>query len=42
MRIIRDRVKCTLRLSQAEYVKRVLIRFNMNKTKLVGASMGGL
>lgn len=39
MRIIRDRVKGTLRLSQTKYVKRVLNRYNMDKAKLVGAPL---
>ena len=35
MRITRDRAKGTLKLSQAEYVKKVLNRFNMDKAKPV-------
>ena len=32
MRIIRDKTNGTLKFSQSEYVKKVLSRFNMNKT----------
>ena len=35
MRITRNRAKGTLKLSQAEYVKKVLNRFNMDKAKPV-------
>ena len=35
MRIIRDKVNGTLNLSQSEYVKNVLSRFNMNEAKPV-------
>ena len=40
MRIVRDRVRGTLKLSQAEYVKRVLNRFNMDNAKSVGTPLG--
>lgn len=40
MRIVRDRVRGTLRLSQAEYVKKILSRFNMDKAKPVGTPLG--
>ena len=33
MRIIRDKANGTLKLSQLEYVKKVLSRFNMNEAK---------
>ena len=33
MRIIRDKTNGTLKLSQSEYVKKVLSRFNMNEAK---------
>ena len=33
MRIIRDKANGTLKLSQSEYVKKVLNRFNMNEAK---------
>ena len=33
MRIIRDKANGTLKLSQAEYVKKILSRFNMNEAK---------
>ena len=35
MRIIRDKANGTLKLSQSEYVKKVLNRFNMNEAKPV-------
>ena len=35
MRIIRDKATSTLKLSQSEYVKKVLSRFNMNEAKPV-------
>ena len=40
MRIIRDRANGTLKLSQLEYVKKILNRFNMNEAKLVNTSLG--
>ena len=40
MRITRDRAKGTLKLSQAEYVKKVLNRFNMDKVKPVSTPLG--
>ena len=40
MRIIRDKANGTLKLSQLEYVKKVLNRFNMNEAKPVGTPLG--
>ena len=40
MRIIRDKANGTLKLSQAEYVKKILNRFNMNEAKLVSTPLG--
>ena len=40
MRIIRDKANGTLKLSQLEYVKKVLRRFNMNEAKLVSTPLG--
>lgn len=40
MRIVRDIVKGTLRLSRAEYVKNVLSRFNTDKAKPVDTLLG--
>ena len=40
MRIIRDKANGTLKLSQSEYVKKVLNRFNMNKAKPVSTPLG--
>ena len=40
MRIIRDKANGTLKLSQSEYVKKVLSRFNMNKAKPVSTPLG--
>ena len=40
MRIIRDKANGTLKLSQSEYVKRVLSRFNMNEAKPVSTPLG--
>nr|CAN73722.1 hypothetical protein VITISV_041002 [Vitis vinifera] len=39
MRIIRDKANGTLKLSQSEYVKKVLNRFNMNETKPVSTPL---
>lgn len=39
MRIIRDRAKGTLKLSQAEYIKKVLKRFSMGDAKPVGTPL---
>src|SRR5436305_1077316 len=38
-RIVRDRVKATLRLSQKEYVKKVLSRFNLNDVKSISTPL---
>ena len=40
MRIIRDKANGTLKLSQSKYVKKVLIRFNMNEAKSVSTPLG--
>ena len=40
VRIIRDKANGTLKLSQAEYVKKILNRFNMNETELVNTPLG--
>ena len=40
MRIIRDKANGMLKLSQYEYVKKVLSRFNMNETKPVSTLLG--
>ena len=40
MRIIRDKASGTLKLSQSEYVKKVINRFNMNEAKLVSTPLG--
>ena len=40
MIIIRDKANGTLKLSQSEYVKKVLRRFNMNKAKSVSTPLG--
>ena len=40
MRIIRDKANGTLKLSQSEYVKKVLCRFNMNEAKPVSTPLG--
>ena len=40
MRIIRDKANGTLKLSQAEYVKKILNRFNMNEGKPVSTPLG--
>ena len=39
MRIIRDKANGTLKLSQLEYVKKVLSRFNMNEAKSVSTPL---
>ena len=39
MRIIRDKANDTLKLSQLEYVKKVLSRFNMNEAKPVSTPL---
>ena len=39
IRIIRDKANGTLKLSQLEYVKKVLSRFNMNEAKLVSTPL---
>ena len=40
MRIIRDKVNGTLKLSKLEYVKKVLSRFNMNEAKPMSTPLG--
>ena len=40
MRISRDNTKGTLKLSHAEYIERVLKRFNMQKAKAVSTPLG--
>ena len=40
MRIIRDKANGTLKLSQLEYEKKVLNRFNMNEAKPVSIPLG--
>ena len=40
MRIIRDKANGTLKLSQSEYVKKVLSGFNMNEAKPVSTPLG--
>ena len=40
MRIIKDKANDTLKLSQSEYVKKVLSRFNMNETKPMSTTLG--
>ena len=39
MRIIRDKANGTLKLSQSEYVKKILSRFNMNEAKPVSTPL---
>ena len=39
MRIITNKANGTLKLSQSEYVKKVLSRFNMNEAKLVSTPL---
>ena len=40
MRIIRDKANGTLKLSQLEYVKKIISRFNMNEAKPVSTPWG--
>ena len=40
MKIIRDKANGTLKLSQSEYVKKVLSKFNINEAKLVSTPLG--
>ena len=40
MRIIRDKANGTLKLSQSEYVKKVLSKFNMNEAKPMSTPLG--
>ena len=40
MRIIRNKANGTLKLSQSEYVKKVLSKFNMNEAKPVSTPLG--
>ena len=40
IRIIRDKANGTLKLSQSEYVKKVLSRFNMNEAKPMSTPLG--
>ena len=40
MRLIRDKAYGTLKLSQLEYVKKILSRFNMNEAKPVSTPLG--
>ena len=40
MRIIRDKANGTLKLSQLEYVKKILSRFNMNEPKPMSIPLG--
>ncbi|RVW46178.1 Retrovirus-related Pol polyprotein from transposon TNT 1-94 [Vitis vinifera] len=40
MRIIRDKANGTLKLSQSEYAKKVLNRFNMNEAKPISTPLG--
>ena len=40
IRIIRDKANGTLKLSQAEYWKKILSRFNMNEAKPVSTPLG--
>ena len=39
MRIIRDKANGTLKVSQSEYVKKVISRFNINEAKLVSTPL---
>ena len=40
MRIIRDKANGTLKLSQKEYVKRILSKFSMDEAKPVSTPLG--
>ena len=40
IRIIRDKANGTLKLSQAEYGKKILSRFNMNEAKPMSTPLG--
>jgi hypothetical protein len=40
MRIIKDRANSTLRISQAEYVKKIFSKFSMDGAKSVSTSLG--
>ena len=40
IRIMRDKANGTLKLSQLEYEKKVLSRFNMNEAKPVSTPLG--
>ena len=40
MRIIRDKANGTLKLSQSEYIKKILSRFSMNEAKTVSTPLG--
>ena len=40
LRITRDKVNGTLKLSQTEYVKKVLSKFNMNEAKPMSTPLG--
>ena len=40
IRIIRDKTNGTLKLSQSEYVKKILSRFNLNEAKPVSTPLG--
>ena len=40
MRIIRDKANGTLKLSQSEYVKKILSRFNINEAKPMSTPLG--
>ena len=40
MKIMRNKVNGTLKLSKTEYVKKILSRFNMNEAKLVSTPLG--
>ena len=40
MRIVKDKANGTLKLSQSEYVKKILSRFNMNEAKPVSTPLG--